>query len=254
MCEPGKHVRRQDGRLAGGGIGLKLAGVAVDGIALALQRFGVERQPARTLPWHAAVARCGPVPGPYRKFHQGCAAQARRQGGSVAACFVIGMLDAGRVNTGGIRLPPGACIAIFSGFVVLAAILVRDYFLAEEDFRVARFEALKVGQTPESYERPRLILLNQLGAMSSATRVVPTAGMTNADIELLRKAALHYPWTAIQHRYALALALNGNLPEAERQLKVMRAMHGEKMHAAIMVQWQIWAQEKHPQLQGLASP
>ena len=170
------------------------------------------------------------------------------------ACFAIGVLDTGRASIGAMRLSSGAATAILIAWAVVGSIAARDYLLAEEDFRVARFEALKVGQTPISYERPHLLLLNQLDAMNAATRVVPTPDMSDSEIELLKKAAARFPWTAIQHRYALALALNDNLPEAQRQLKVMRAMHGEKIHEAIVAQWHAWANEKYPQLRGIASP
>lgn len=170
------------------------------------------------------------------------------------ACFVMGMLDVKRVNTVVVRLPPRFAMAVFAAWAVVGAVVVRDYVLAEEDFRVARFEALKIGRPPASYVRPHLLLLNQLDAMNVAIRVVPTPEMTASDIEALRKAALRYPWTAIQNRYALALALNGNLPEAQRQLKVMRAMHGEKMYATILGQWRALADDKYPQLQRVVSP
>ncbi|OYU45141.1 MAG: hypothetical protein CFE44_09075 [Burkholderiales bacterium PBB4] len=164
------------------------------------------------------------------------------------ACFAIGMLDAGRANCVAIQVSRGVTIALGVAWILVGAVSVRDYLLAEEDFRIARFEALRMGKTAENYERPRLLVLTQLEAMNNATRVVPTPGMSIDAIESLRTAALHYPWTAIQNRYAQALALNGNIPEAQRQLKVIRAMHGEKVYAAVLLQWQTKAEDKYPQL------
>jgi hypothetical protein len=50
------------------------------------------------------------------------------------------------------------------------------------------------------------------------------------------------------------LALNGNPDEAVRQLKVMRAMHGEKTYQGIKSNWQELASSKYPQLSDIAFP
>lgn len=170
------------------------------------------------------------------------------------ACFAIGVLEAGRSNVVMLHLPRRVVFGVLIAWLLVGAVVVRDYMLAEEDFRVARFEALKVGHTPKDYTQPHLWILNQLDAMNVATRIVPTPEMEGESLELLRKASSHFPWPAIQRRYALALALNGNVPEARRQLKVMRAMHGAYVYASIRGQWDALAEEKYPQLKGLAPP
>lgn len=129
-----------------------------------------------------------------------------------------------------------------------------EYLRVEEDFRVARMEALRVGKTPSEYERPVIHLLTQLDAMLLATRTVPAPGMSGEQVEQLRLAAMRFPWTAIQNRYALALALNGNFTEASRQLMVMRAMYGEKTYKGIRENWMVLAQTQFPQLSEFALP
>jgi O-antigen ligase len=143
------------------------------------------------------------------------------------------------------------------GLVIVAALMawsVVEYIAIEEDFRVVRFEALHVGQTPSNYERPKINLLNQLDALLDAGRIVPAPGMQPECIELSRKVAMRYPWTATQNRYALSLALNGNPEEALRQLKVMRIMHGEKAYEGIKANWVELSNTKYPQLKDLALP
>lgn len=170
------------------------------------------------------------------------------------ACLAIGVLDARRSNAIEFRLSHGLATTVFFGWTLIGLIVVRDYVLAEEDFRVARFEALKIGQTPANYLRPHILILDQLDAMNAATRTVPAPGMTADSLALLKMAAQRFPWPAIQNRYALSLALNGNVTEAQRQLAVMRAMHGPKIYAAIVTVWDSWANEKYPQLEGVALP
>ena len=131
---------------------------------------------------------------------------------------------------------------------------VVEYIAIEEDFRVARFEALRTGKTPADYERPHVFLLTQLRGLLEGARIVPAPGMTRDRIDLARQVALRFPWPATQNRYALSLALNGNPDEALRQLKVLHAMHGELMYASIKANWEALARDKYPQLAEFAVP
>ena len=78
--------------------------------------------------------------------------------------------------------------------------------------------------------------------------------MTADELSLAKNVALRYPWSATQNRYALSLALNGDAEEAVRQLRVMKAMHGEKAYAPIRSAWLGLAQDKYPQLRALQLP
>lgn len=138
---------------------------------------------------------------------------------------------------------PAAGLLLVSTVLMLWSAV--EYLRIEEDFRVARFEALRIGQTPAGHERPRVLLLTQLGALVDSTRIKPVPGMPAAQLALLKKVALHYPWSATQYRYALALALNGNPAEAARQMQVLRAMHGERMYGAVRRQLEQLLAEHH---------
>lgn len=131
---------------------------------------------------------------------------------------------------------------------------VVEYVAVEEDFRVVRFEALHIGETPRDYTRPKVRLLTQLDALLHAGRINPRPDMSQEEIELLRRVALHYPWLATQNRYALSLALNGNPTEAIRQLKVIEAQRGEKTFLKIKEAWSRLANEKFPQLHNFNFP
>ncbi len=144
-----------------------------------------------------------------------------------------------------IGLAIGTTLLVWSAF---------EYQAVEEDFRVVRFEALRVGQTPQDYERPTVHLLSQLDALLYGGRVTPRPGMPEQEIELVKMVALRYPWPATQNRYALALALNGNPAEATRQLRVMRAQHGAKAYAKIRADWTELATEKYPQINAVELP
>ena len=170
------------------------------------------------------------------------------------ALFAVGMLDGLLKPNASISINRFAATAVVGSLSMVMAWTVWEYIQLEEDFRVTRFEVLRIGRTPVDYERPSIYLLTQLAAMTEVSRMVPAPGMADANIELARRAALRFPWVAIQHRYALSLALNGNPDEAIRQLKVMRAMHGGKSFEGIRANWKDLADTKYPQLGQLQLP
>jgi hypothetical protein len=168
--------------------------------------------------------------------------------------FLLGVLEAQQAPEYVTHIPWRIATAgwvIASMGMVLTAF---EYINIEEDFRVARFEAMQIGQTASDYERPKIYLLTQLNALLEVARIVPRPGMTSERIELTRKVAMRFPGPASQNRYALSLALNENPQEAVRQLKVMRAMHGENTYQGIKVNWNELAKTKYPQLAELALP
>lgn len=116
--------------------------------------------------------------------------------------------------------------------VVLAWSVV-EYLEIEEDFRVARFQASRIGSPPAEHQRPKVFLFDQLGVLLDVSRITPAPNMSAQDMEVVKLAALYYPWTATQSRYAMALALNGSPEEAMRQLQVIRRLWGEKQYQSM---------------------
>lgn len=164
------------------------------------------------------------------------------------AMFALGLLD-GVTGVAPPRRVPSVVVAGVLAFTwVIAIWSVVDYVRVEEDFRVARFEAGRIGTTPTEYGRPRIRLLTQLGAMVEAARIVPTPGMSVEQLALAGDVAARFPWPALQNRYALSLALNGQPAAAERELRVLLAMHGEGMFREIRSNWQTLENDKYPQL------
>ena len=168
--------------------------------------------------------------------------------------MLLGTLEARLAPGWVVRVPwwPAATVWALVGAAMVWSVV--EYIAIEEDFRIVRFEALRVGRTPSDYERPRIRVLTQLDALLTGGRIVPKPGMSADEVELARKVALRFPWPATQNRYAQSLALNGNPQEAIRQLRVMRAMHGEANYAQIKAGWITLASEKYPQLRAVELP
>lgn len=83
---------------------------------------------------------------------------------------------------------------------VLGSAVVREYFLVEEDFRFVRFENMRVGTTPNSYQIPEIHLLTQMGAMLTQARVEARPGMSPGELNDLGEVALRFPYAALAFR------------------------------------------------------
>lgn len=172
----------------------------------------------------------------------------------VPVMFLLGVLEANLAQAHAVRIqwwPATMTWVVTSAAMGWSAF---EYIAVEEDFRVARFEILNVGQTPGGYEQPHLVLLTQMDALLKGVRLIPAPSMTPQHIELARRVAMRFPGPPTQSRYAMSLALNGNHDEALRQLLVMRAMYGEKTYAEIKANWDGLVQNKYPQLRELTLP
>ncbi|MGH8441027.1 MAG: Wzy polymerase domain-containing protein, partial [Pseudomonas sp.] len=172
----------------------------------------------------------------------------------VPVMLLLGVLEARLAPRHVVRIPWWTATAVWATISAAMGWSAVEYIAIEEDFRIARFEVMQIGALPTNYERPRIVLLTQLAALLECARIIPTPGMAPQSIELVRKVAMRLPATATQNRYALSLALNGNPEEAMRQMRVMRAMHGEKIYAEVKSNWSRLAHEKYPQLQELKLP
>jgi O-antigen ligase len=168
--------------------------------------------------------------------------------------FLLGTLEAMTGARAAFSLSARKMVVLISVFSALLIASGIEYLKIEEDFRVVRFEALRVGKTPEDHQRPDVLLLTQLDALLVVGRITPNPQMDLETLELARKAALRFPWTAVQNRYALSLALNGQPEEAHRQLKVMKSLHGEKAFDQIRTNWQELANERFPTLREFVLP
>ena len=168
--------------------------------------------------------------------------------------FAAGALEASVRAGGALRLKQWAAGVLLAGTTGILAWSVAEYFAIEEDFRVVRFQVLQVGRTPDGYTPPDVVLLTQLGGLLDAGRVELRPAMPPQELELLRRVALRYPWSATQFRYALASALNGDGPEALRQLQVIRHLSGEKEYQALKGRIRELGQGKFPQLKTLRLP
>jgi O-antigen ligase len=170
------------------------------------------------------------------------------------AMFAVGALEGQSKPRGVWHLPWRSTVALVIAVTATMAWSVLEYVAIEEDYRIGRFEAMHIGKTASDYERPKVHLLTQLDALLEVVRLDPVPGMGAQRIALLREVSLRFPYSAVQNRYALSMALNGDPEEAVRQLKVIRTMYGVKQYAAIRENWLELAAAKYPQLKDMRLP
>lgn len=145
--------------------------------------------------------------------------------------WALGFLGPFRTNT--LVVSRQSTIARFGVSAFLVAYIMfcvfagRDYLLAEEDYRVMRFELRKVGQRPSDYVAPDLHWLTQLNDLLLAGRIKPRAGMPQAEIQLLERVNQSQGWAMLHLSYIAALGMNGQEERASAELRRLRALYGD---------------------------
>lgn len=134
------------------------------------------------------------------------------------------------------------------GFSVLCGLVAREYFAAEEDFRVMRFEMRKVGSVSIDYHPPQLVLLTQLDDLLKMGRFTPTRGMSLAEIDRLRQANLSRHWGSLNMKYVIALGVNGQPEEATKQLRNIKALYGAELYRSAADELRTVRDGKYPEL------
>ena len=172
----------------------------------------------------------------------------------VAAGLFTGMVEANHIGVKTVSINLRWAWPLAFLWAVTGSYLVHEYFLIEEDFRVVRFENLKLGHTPFEYAAPDIRMLSQMGAMLKAARLRARPGMSVAEMETLRTVSSRFAYGAVRFRYAQALALNGNPKGAVDQLAIIHGMYGSQYYAACVAELQQLANTKYPQLAVILKP
>lgn len=112
----------------------------------------------------------------------------------------------------------------------IAAMVWRDYEAVEDDFRLIRFESLRIGSVRATQPAPDAPALSALTAFLRVSRTSPRAGMSPAELADFEAVARRFPYAPSISRYAMALALNGRLADATVLYESIRRIHGEKTY------------------------
>ena len=131
---------------------------------------------------------------------------------------------------------------------MLCGAVLREYFAVEEDFRVLRFEVRNLGSRSPDYKAPQLIFLTQLDDLLKMGRMRPTRGMSVSEINQLGRASLGRHWGALNMKYVIALAINGQPDEATKQLRNIRTFYGAELYRSAVDEILTLREKKYPEL------
>jgi O-antigen ligase len=136
--------------------------------------------------------------------------------------LMIGRLDE---DVSGVVISRKGLIGFFALMGVVFLFVSIEYFKMEEGMRTLRIESAKIGVSGIKTTPPQSTLLDQLEAFQQFAATEAKAGMSEKEIERMRKVALRYGYPPVLFRYALALGLNGDPEEALKALRKICAIH-----------------------------
>jgi O-antigen ligase len=165
----------------------------------------------------------------------------------ILAGLLIGVVEASHPGARKAPLRRKWAWTLLAPCAVVGAYVCYEYILIEEDFRIVRFENLRIGTTPVEYEVPNVWMISHLAEALHAARVRPAPGMTPLEIERLRKVALRFSWGVIHLRYCYVLALNNDPQGAAREMRRTQAIFGEQVFRGGLQELRRLEQE-HPEV------
>ena len=148
----------------------------------------------------------------------------------ISAGLLIGVIESqlGVAKSFAVRME--IMFASYAAFIIVGALVALEYVDTEEDYRIVRFENLRIGDTPANYVVPHFRLLTHMGAMLDAARSLPAPQMSSAQLETLREASHRFPYGVLMYKYAVARSLNGDEAGGIRQMLELRAIFGERYY------------------------
>jgi len=153
----------------------------------------------------------------------------------------------------GVRVAPAVGVTLAAVFSLALVITARDYLRAEENFRTFRLESAGVGAGLPRSAAPDLTVLTQLEAFLGYVRITARPGMTDEDLEQMRRVSSRFAYPPAMLRYALAAGLNGQPDVAGRTLQRICAMHARPRCEEAAASWQT-LQAQFPVLRGVPAP
>ena len=128
---------------------------------------------------------------------------------------------------------------IFAGFwvacFVVFVLVWAEYRKIEEDYRLMRFEDLKIGTLKADHEAPDVILLTGLRELIRFSRFDYLKGVSVVELVWMRKVAYRNPYSYTLFRLGVALALSGDVVGANKEFRRLRALHGEQSFRRALV-------------------
>ena len=140
------------------------------------------------------------------------------------------------------------CVFFLIGLVTV----FQEYRVIEEDHLNMRMASARIGSSVNtSNVTPDTKVLTQLREFVRFARTEATPGMSDEELEWMRRVSHRYTYPPALFRYALALGLNERYREAEKIMGVLKRLHGEELYLEAKASLEVLADEKYPQLNNI---
>lgn len=133
--------------------------------------------------------------------------------------LILGALDQHLAVVPVLRLPRMLAMGLAMLILALLALIVRDYLRVEASYQQLRFEWARIKSPPATI--PDVRLLDQWPDFFRFVKMTPAKGLSEAELDALRRTAALNPGAATLQKLAIVLALNGHPDEAALWLRRM---------------------------------
>lgn len=147
----------------------------------------------------------------------------------------------------------GGAVAASAGALILSTVAIIEYFPFEADWRLMNYQEARIGNLDPT-EPPPAVILTHLHEFMKFSRTEAKPGMSEQDLEWMRRVSSRYAYASPMFRYALAQALNHHAEGAQQTLRKLCRMQTKQACRSARQHWSQLARGQHPQLASIPFP
>lgn len=147
------------------------------------------------------------------------------------ASLALGLVDNGKVkNFQTFWRGKSYDYAVFIFAVIFMVWIWKEYRILEEDHRHMRAQNFGLAVDPNLRLSESVILIDSEREYIRFARTKARNGMSELELEWMRKVTYRYPFAVLVYRYSVALALNDRTEEAVEELGKVEYYYGDKQY------------------------
>lgn len=147
---------------------------------------------------------------------------------------VLGIAAADLPKTRLFRIPKAFTLIFATCIAAIAAWIMYEYIVIEQDFRLLRFESANIGTVRAEQAAPDVLLLDNLREYTRLARTDASDILGDEQLVWAQQVAHHYPYPSSLIRYIQALAINGKVEKAVNELLILDSLHGSKYSHSVL--------------------
>ena len=155
----------------------------------------------------------------------------------IPAGLIAGFVECQTPKFSALEPNPPFVMGIASAFLILFAKTGAEVISSIAADTALRTEAAKIGLPEKKYDPPKLVVLDQLGALLKFRSIEPRPKMTQEELALMERVAHRYIKFAILADLAYAKGLNNNVQAQNHYIDLGCAIYGETRCIRDMRDW-----------------